>query len=109
MRIDQAQDVFVERAITFLGLYMRPLCLASSDGLLDGIGQLGELGFGFTPLLDVVISTRVDRLDDDLLAASPREQDERDTAPFPDLLQETDAIHHRHLLIGDDSIVVHFC
>ena len=47
------------------------------DGLADLVGEFGELCPGIASLLEVEVSTVVDRLDHDLLSTSPGEEDER--------------------------------
>ncbi len=67
--------------------------------------QLGELGTGVAPLLQVEVRPVVDRLDDDLLAPTSGEEDERDFhPPLPNGLEKLDPVHLRHLVVGDDRV-----
>jgi hypothetical protein len=78
------------------------------DLLFDGLGEHAVLRAGVTALLEVPVGTQVERLDGHLLAAPAGEDDEGDVATevLADRLQQFDPVHFRHLVVGDDGVVV---
>ncbi len=71
--------------------------------------KLGKLRVGVASFLDIAVRTVIERLHDDLLTAAPGEEDERDILEvLPHLLQEFNAVHLRHLVVGDDGIAALF-
>ncbi|OPY27434.1 MAG: hypothetical protein A4E31_01158 [Methanomassiliicoccales archaeon PtaU1.Bin030] len=79
----------------------------ADDSVLHLVLQLYELGPGVTALLNVEGHAVVKGLDDDLLPAFAGEEDERDAFIHrPHVLEEVDAVHFRHLVIGDYGVVL---
>jgi hypothetical protein len=93
-------------AVPALALEKRELGPFSPYCLFDLVRELGELGLRLAALLEVKIRPVVDGRNHDLLTAPAGEEDEGDLGtPRTDRFQERDAVHPRHLIIGDDGII----
>ena len=78
----------------------------SPGRLQDEVAEFGKTGGRIAAFLEVEVCAAVERLDDCLLTPAAGEDDERyRESSAPNLLEERDAVHLRHLVVGDDGIV----
>ena len=81
-----------------------------SNGRSYFMNQFSILRLWISSFLQVKINTGVDRLNHDLFPASSGEDHKGDIVPcFPENFEEFNAICFRHLIIGNNRIIICFC